>query len=255
MCVIIFPLHRHHEIGKDNSMVLSNWEKEAATASTLNSHSTRAMKFMKVCNLPGLKQTRATKSQKWRKCGTIGLVLYTSTKLDDVPMADCFTVDDCIIVKAVGNDKVSIDATMEVKFVKSTMMRSMIESSTNKEVCAWLKEYLACMKKYAKTRPGASAASASGNGKVEEDEPLPVTVVSDTGPLHPIDAFFDSIGFSGGRYICVIFAIILITMIFFAYQWRSARGEIRQLRNDITLISEQLKKLIELQNGLKNSNS
>ena len=236
-------------------MVLSNWEKEPATANTVNSHSSRTMKFMKVCNLPGLKQTRATKSQKWRKCGTVGLVLYTSTKLDDVPMADCFTVEDCFTVKAIGADKISVDATMEVKFVKSTMMRSMIESSTNKEVVVWLKEYLAAMKKYAKSRPGAPVVANSANGKVEEVEPIPDTTVTPAGPLHPIDAFFDSIGFSGGRYICVIFVILLLTMLLFAYQWRSARSELQQLRKEISLISEQLKQLVELQNGLKIKNS
>lgn len=103
-------------------MVLSEWEKEPSAVEP-NSHSTRSLKFMKVCNLPGLKETRATKSQKWRKCGSVGYVVYTSTKLDDVPFADTFLVDDVVFIKAVDKHHVALEAYMEVKFVKSTMMK------------------------------------------------------------------------------------------------------------------------------------
>ena len=131
-------------------MVLSEWEADTTTTTKINTntnttdkdkdttptntnnttpntnthaHATRAMKFMKVCNLPGLKETRAVKSQKWRKCGSVGCVVYTSTKLDDVPFADTFLVDDVLFIKAIDKNHVSIEAYMEVKFVKSTMMK------------------------------------------------------------------------------------------------------------------------------------
>jgi len=143
-------------------MVLSPWVDDPCDAAA-GSRRTRAMKFMKVCNLPGLKQTRGTKSQTLTMCGRAGSVIYTTTKLDDVPFADVFTVDDCFIIKTVGPNQVSIEATMEVKYVKSTMMKTFIDGSTNKEVVAWCRNYLVALRKNA---PAAGAAEGGSAGTV-----------------------------------------------------------------------------------------
>ena len=225
-------------------MDLSAWKTEGDAA-----RSSRAMKFMKVCNLPGLKQTRATKSQKWCRCGGAGSVIYTSTKLDDVPFATVFVVDDCISVKAVDGNHVSLTHTMEVKFVQSTMMKGFIEQSTNKEVVAWCKDYLAALRQHAPTRTGAPSTA---NGAPAAVEPAAVEPeVLNTGPLAILDNFFDSIGFSGGRYMVAMFAILFLTLLFFAFSWRGARGEISQLRNEIKELSQQLKIIAEQTCGAK----
>ena len=237
VCIVSY---RHHEVCKDNSMVLSKWESEAAPDGR-NNHSTRNMKFMKVCNLPGLKETRGMKSQKWRKCGSIGMVLYTSTKLEDVPLADCFTVDDCIIIKALNN-KVSIDATMEVKFVKSTMMKSFVEGSTNKEVIAWLKEYVAALKKnIGGAKRGLQRENVAPLGNIDTNvTSVPVEVevnTTDNSLVGPIDSLFDSIGFTGGRYIVVMFLILLLSLIFFTMHFLRATNEIKSLRSDVQALA------------------
>lgn len=56
------------------------------------------MKFFKPVNLPGLASTRGVKIQKYQYFEDVGLYLYTSTRLQDVPAADCFTVEDVLIV-------------------------------------------------------------------------------------------------------------------------------------------------------------
>jgi hypothetical protein len=84
--------------------------------------SSRDMKFMKVVNLPGLKQTRGIKIQQLKRFGSSGAILLTSTRLDDVPMADTFSVEEMIIVKA-SDDKVLVDVFLEVKFIKYTMLK------------------------------------------------------------------------------------------------------------------------------------
>lgn len=41
-----------------------------------------------------------------------------------------------------GNGEVMVDMSMEVKFVKSTMFRRLIESNTNSEVTKWLLDFM-----------------------------------------------------------------------------------------------------------------
>jgi hypothetical protein len=50
-------------------------------------------------------------------------------------------------VVAVGPNEVQVSLTFEVKFVKSTMFRRLIESSTNTEMMKWLVDFFAYLKK------------------------------------------------------------------------------------------------------------
>lgn len=58
----------------------------------------REIKFFKPVNLPGLASTRGVKLQRYRKFGDYGLILLSSTRLEDVPAADTFSVDDVLTV-------------------------------------------------------------------------------------------------------------------------------------------------------------
>jgi len=74
-------------------VVLSNWD-------TTNLPHLREMKFFKPVNLPGLASTRGIKLQKCYYFEDVGLILSSSTRLQDVPAADTFTVEDVMIVSA-----------------------------------------------------------------------------------------------------------------------------------------------------------
>lgn len=52
-------------------------------------------------NLPGLASTRGVKLQKYRKFDDVGLILCSSTRLEDVPCADSFSVEDTLVVSVV----------------------------------------------------------------------------------------------------------------------------------------------------------
>jgi hypothetical protein len=99
---------------------------------------TREMKFHKTVNLPGLKSTRGVKLQRMQRCGMHGLVVHSSTRLEDVPAADTFSVEDVVQVKMIDDKTVEVKISFEVRFVKSTFIRWMIESSTSTEMHKWL---------------------------------------------------------------------------------------------------------------------
>lgn len=46
-----------------------------------------------------------------------------------------------------GNGDVTVEMSMEVKFVKSTMFKRLIESNTNSEVTKWLLDFAKYLQK------------------------------------------------------------------------------------------------------------
>jgi hypothetical protein len=49
-------------------------------------------------------------------------------------------------VKSLGDDRITIEITFEVKFIKTTMFKYVIESSTNAEMAKWLEQFFVSLK-------------------------------------------------------------------------------------------------------------
>lgn len=130
----------------------------------------REIKFFKPVNLPGLASTRGVKLQRFKKFGDYGLMVFSSTRLEDVPAADTFSVDDIIAVStfnerncrsnffccsiminaqvnSIGENKINVEITFQVTFLKSTYMKYIIERSTNVEMTKWLEVFFEHLKK------------------------------------------------------------------------------------------------------------
>ena len=133
---------RYHESVKDTNLVTSPWSE---LTSALGQG--RDIKFFKPVNLPGLASTRGVKIQRYRRFNDYGLVVCSCTKLEDVPAADAFSVDDMIAVKANDSGGITVEITFQVTFVKSTFMKYIIEKSTNAEMTKWLEAFFQHLKK------------------------------------------------------------------------------------------------------------
>jgi len=160
-----FSYKKYHESVKDTNLNASLWE-ENPTALSFG----REIKFFKPVNLPGLASTRGVKIQKYRKFGDYGLLLWSSTRLEDVPAADTFSVDDLLAVNVVSEKSVNVEITFQVTFLKSTFLRSIIESNTNSEMKKWLETFFNHLKK---------TTELYRDGKISLDSPdtnLPVEV-------------------------------------------------------------------------------
>eukprot|EP01031_Cornospumella_fuschlensis_P032380 gene32380-39157_t len=179
----------YHESVKDTNVVMSVWQ-------TLGSESekTRDIKFFKPVNLPGLASTRGVKLQKYKRFGNAGLLLSSSTRLEDVPAADTFSVDDTLEVTAAG-DSVVVTITFQVTFLKSTFLRGMIESPTNSEMKKWLTAFFEHLKAVCSANKVATPKSTKkpfqpidsfrkevANSTATELSPAPVTPVAVSAP-------------------------------------------------------------------------
>ena len=111
----LLPCHRYHEIVKDMNLMLTPWSPRHEDQGSC-SKSTRQLKFFKPVNLPGLKSTRGIKHQichYLKEKGAplplkilqfslylgIGLIVCSSTQLEDVPAAKTFFVEDAVMVQ------------------------------------------------------------------------------------------------------------------------------------------------------------
>lgn len=70
-----------------------------------------------------------------------GIVLDIATKLDGVPYADCFIVEEKWIIEHCPSG-VQFSIRFNINFVKPTMMKKIIEKQTKQEVKTWYKMYL-----------------------------------------------------------------------------------------------------------------
>ncbi len=92
---------RYHELVNDQDIEMGPWIPCGS-----NEYQ-RELKFMKPVNLPGLVATRGVKYQQLRRPSECGFILTSSTRLEDVPCADCFSVDDVLVVHAEGPQAIS----------------------------------------------------------------------------------------------------------------------------------------------------
>lgn len=85
---------KYHQMVKDTNLTLSQWETMSQSLGM-----GRELRFFKPVNLPGLASTRGIKVQRCVQFGDYGLVVCSSTRLEDVPAADTFSVDDALAVR------------------------------------------------------------------------------------------------------------------------------------------------------------
>ena len=106
---------------------------------------TREIKFRTKINGPsiGPKTTRCHKAQKYKWLDN-SLIIQASTKALDVPYSSYFLVEDTWKITPVSAEKSMLRITFTINFLKSTILRSTIESRSKVDVAkdheTWVKE-------------------------------------------------------------------------------------------------------------------
>lgn len=111
-----YSFKAYHESVKDTNLVITPWEAMAQ-----NMGYGREMRFFKPVNLPGLASTRGVKVQRYMRFGDAGLFVCSSTRLEDVPAADAFSVDDVIAVRCCP----SLHPCVHVSYGRSSLSLSL----------------------------------------------------------------------------------------------------------------------------------
>lgn len=98
----------------------------------------------------GPKSTRVVKKQTFSTFGKVGMVLETLSEALDVPGAGSFTVNDVVIIRAMGEGSVELTVLLNVNFHKFSPLKSIITSSTRAETDKWFKDWSASADRFLK---------------------------------------------------------------------------------------------------------
>eukprot|EP00568_Trieres_chinensis_P001562 CAMPEP_0183298180 /NCGR_PEP_ID=MMETSP0160_2-20130417/5277_1 /TAXON_ID=2839 ORGANISM="Odontella Sinensis, Strain Grunow 1884" /NCGR_SAMPLE_ID=MMETSP0160_2 /ASSEMBLY_ACC=CAM_ASM_000250 /LENGTH=166 /DNA_ID=CAMNT_0025460155 /DNA_START=230 /DNA_END=731 /DNA_ORIENTATION=+ len=136
------------DVIKDKDIKTDEWE-EAPDGFTLE----RVIDYMHPSDAPiGPPMAHSKKSQQLQQYGEHGAMLKTVTQVEDVPMADCFLLEDRILVEpkgtSGGEEKVEVTVTAEfgIRFVKSTVWKRIIRKNAKGGIAKWLMGYSEFMK-------------------------------------------------------------------------------------------------------------
>jgi hypothetical protein len=122
------PLQEFMESSGETNVIVSPWKPEGKDSFA------RTIGFSHPVTAPlAPPMARARREQRYRFYGTHGLSLETDTYVEDVPMADCFYVRERILVEPMDEGQVVVLAEFDIRFIKSTMFRSIIANTTRSE--------------------------------------------------------------------------------------------------------------------------
>jgi hypothetical protein len=132
----LFPYSTYMQSSGDDVLQVTEWKRDEQ-----HGVYSRMLEYNHPVNAPlAPPMAKARKEQRYRRFGEMGLSIETDTFVQDVPMADCFFVTDRVLVEPTAGENgtaVLILAEFDIRFIKSTMFRSLISNTTKSEFLKW----------------------------------------------------------------------------------------------------------------------
>jgi hypothetical protein len=198
---------------------VSQWVKDPTDRLAMK----RSIEYTHPVDVPMAPPTaRARKEQTYRRYGDRGLIFETKTYVSDVPMTDCFYVADVMRVEAPqekNGKKVLLNMHFDIRFVKSTMFRSLIARTTKSE---FEKSF------------HTMANFVSTNLVDRIDGPLLPTTET---PSHaPASESQSVVGDAQSRLPTILIVLVLMMQIWILVDVRLVKLELRQIAAEISIV-------------------
>ena len=139
----------------DANIEISPWKQQQDNDNDNNNNivttSSRTINYLHPVHVPmAPPSAKATKEQKMQIFSTHGICIETITKVNDVPLTDCFHVEDIIFIEFVSDkrNKLKINASFQINFIKHTMWKSIIQLNTHNAFKQFLIGYANMIQKY-----------------------------------------------------------------------------------------------------------
>ncbi len=167
-----YSIHKFMADNGDQDIQVSEWKVDD---DEYNSKS-RTIEYTHPVNAPmAPPMARARKEQLLQRYGDHGLVFETKTYVADVPMTDCFYVADQVVrVQSTcgkgGENSVLVSMLFDIRFVKSTMFKSIISRTTKSELEKFFNEladYLSQNIGQPSASPVSRPTSLAGPGPIQ----------------------------------------------------------------------------------------
>ncbi|EWM25093.1 hypothetical protein Naga_100016g6 [Nannochloropsis gaditana] len=154
----VLGIDKYHEWQGDKDVEVSPWQEVNQGVGA-----TRVVRF--VSSLEGLPVGPPTalvmQLQRVRVFGQHGMVLETSSSMENVPAGDCFTLEDRWVVRPLPASEaptrteagaLSIETSFEVRFVKSTLFKKIIESRSRADTLEYHRRWFEMIEKHVARR-------------------------------------------------------------------------------------------------------
>jgi hypothetical protein len=149
----------------DSELDVSPWQLSEKDGISLS----RVVSYVHPVNAPmAPPSAAASKTQNFHRWGEHGMCIETRTEVKDVPMTDCFHVDDQILIEPTPDGGVSIIGRFEIRFIKRTMFRSIITNTTKGEFVSWFTGYKMMLIDALKGRGGGEGGREGGKELAKE---------------------------------------------------------------------------------------
>ena len=116
-------------------------------------------------NPVGPSEARTVRTQTFRRFHNFGMTLQNSTKIEGVPKADCFVVEDRWIFTKVSETQISFSVSFRMNFIKSTMFKSIIQKNTRSETKSWLRGYASYVQEVLSSGEGTTEDETTISGR------------------------------------------------------------------------------------------
>jgi len=171
-------------------------------------------------------QAEASKYQTLRIYGSHGLYLKSKVEVNDVPLTDCFYVEELILVQKNSENGVSVTMKFELRFVKSTIFRRIIENTTRGDVShamESLTKYFSSIVEKGK-EDSSELTNDTPNGEVKEEPSIPIS--------------------SSGHTFKIIISLLIIALLFMHSVTFTELQAYKKVANDLE------KRLISIESSL-----
>ena len=153
----------------DSELDVTPWQLSEEDGMSLR----RVVSYVHPVNAPmAPPSAAASKTQRFRRWGEHGMCIETRTEVKDVPMTDCFHVDDQILIEPTPDGGVSITSRFEIRFIKRTMFKNIITNTTKGEFISWFKGYKMMLIDALKERSDGDAKGEQGKETAKAKEEL-----------------------------------------------------------------------------------
>ena len=114
-------------------------------------------------NSMGPSEAKTYRTQYLLRYGECGMLLRNTTKVEGIPMADCFQVMDQWIFQpseSADNDRscLTLSVSFRVDFVKRTMFKSLIQKNVKSETKKWFGGFVEVLRTVLEQRPKSTVA-------------------------------------------------------------------------------------------------
>lgn len=172
----VYPISKYQrEKIKDRNISYSDWKKK--DSSEYPPIFSRDINFIHpLDNTVGPSEAKTTREQQYQRFGSHGICVQNTTRIQGVPGADCFRVEDRWIIERVSESSVKLAVSFQLVFHKRTIFKPIIQKNSKAETKKWFAGFSRYLVSISRDETDKSGTSLPLSVPVSENDAEPLSV-------------------------------------------------------------------------------